>query len=305
MRTLRYAINLRRYRDSHRGSQERYRLMIEHSSDILTLMRTDGTVIYESPSIQRAFGYPPSELAGKNVFDYVHPDDKAAVEQMLRQSRNDSVLGAKTEFRFRASDGSWRYLEAIGSTAVDREDGLIAVVNSRDVTDRVEFERQLISLSIEDPLTGLFNRRGFVTLGTQQIKLAKRNAQELCLLFADVDGLKAVNDRLGHAEGDRALVEVARTLRGTFREPDILARIGGDEFAVLAIGASQANMPAMIQRLRNNLAVAAKDKRYPFSLSFGVVHFDRDNPCGVDALIARADVMMYQDKLRKKARPQI
>ena len=99
-------------------------------------------------------------------------------------------------------------------------------------------QSELSSLALTDELTGLYNRRGFICLSEVQLKLARRSGCDMVLFFIDVDGLKQINDSFGHSEGDNALIRTAEVLRMTFRESDVLARIGGDEFGALAIEAS-------------------------------------------------------------------
>lgn len=157
---------------------------------------------------------------------------------------------------------------------------------------------QLRALSLVDELTGLYNRRGFLTLAHQQSKLANRTKKEMLLLFADLDNLKWINDTQGHHEGDLALLEIAKIMRETFRESDIIARVGGDEFAVLAMGAGVENAEILITRLQENLEAhnAHRNRDYSPSISVGVAAYDPRRPCSVDELLARADRSMYEHK---------
>lgn len=152
---------------------------------------------------------------------------------------------------------------------------------------------KLRDLSLTDELTGLHNRRGFFALAAQQLKLARRNSQQALLLFADIDGLKQINDRFGHAEGDTAIKRVAEVLKRTFRESDVAARLGGDEFAVLANEATGESEDEILRRLHEE---AARDTRYPLSLSVGVTRFDPQNPATLEELLNSADRAMYQVK---------
>jgi diguanylate cyclase (GGDEF)-like protein/PAS domain S-box-containing protein len=300
---LRYAINLHHTEETLKKSEERFRVLIENSSDIITILASDGTVLFESPAVERVFGYHSKELVGRKIFEFVHPDDREYVEENFKKAIKHRILNQRIEFRFRHTDGSWRIIEAIGSTTLDETHGLIAVVNSRDVTERVQLEEQLLSLSLDDQLTGLLNRRGFLSFGVQQLKLAKRTKQEICLLFADVDRMKEINDTYGHQHGDKTLVEVAQILRETYREPDIIGRLGGDEFAVLAIGAAEANAVTLVSRLHARVQArnAQKDHRdQPISLSMGVVHYDPAHPCPIEELLSRADTLMYEHKRFKR-----
>lgn len=166
---------------------------------------------------------------------------------------------------------------------------------------REKLEEALI-LSINDSLTGLYNRRGFLSLTEQQLKLSDRNKRGVQLYFADLDGLKWINDTLGHEEGDKALSEVAAVLKETFRTSDIIARMGGDEFAVLAIDTTEVNYEIFTTRLqslidtRNNQG----NRRYRLSISLGCSYYDPENPCSLNELIARADKLMYEQKQSKK-----
>jgi diguanylate cyclase (GGDEF)-like protein len=164
--------------------------------------------------------------------------------------------------------------------------------------ERRRVEEVLRTLLLVDDLTGLYNRRGFLTLSQQQLKTADRMKIRMALLFADFDHLKRVNDTLGHPEGDRALIEIANVLKETFRESDIMARIGGDEFVVLAIESDGAPAEILATRLKENLEArnANGDRQYELSLSVGTARYDPERPCSIDELLTRADRLMYEQK---------
>jgi diguanylate cyclase (GGDEF)-like protein len=161
-----------------------------------------------------------------------------------------------------------------------------------------ETHEKLRDLSLKDELTGLLNRRGFLVLVEQQIKIAKRQGRPALLLIGDVDRLKAINDTQGHAVGDAALIEAASILKGTFREADIVARIGGDEFAVFQVESIDRGAGKTIARLRANLAKrnAARPGDYALTMSVGAVSCDPDTAFSFEQLIAQADDDMYRDK---------
>lgn len=162
---------------------------------------------------------------------------------------------------------------------------------------------QLRALSLSDGLTGLLNRRGFMRMAQHQMKLANRTKSEMLLLYADFDHLKQINDALSHREGDRALIKVANILKETFRESDIIARIGGDEFVVLATEASGDNAETILRRLQQKLDAhnAKSDQRCKLSLSVGIAHYDPERPCSIEELLHRADTAMYEQKKAKQA----
>ncbi len=158
-------------------------------------------------------------------------------------------------------------------------------------------DRELRSLALTDDLTGFYNRRAFLALATQQLRVAIRKSQGLLLFFADVDYLKEINDTWGHREGDLALVRAADALERTFRNSDILARLSGDEFAVLALEASSQHEDVILRRLERNLKASnAGESRYELSLSVGAARFDPMNPVSLGELLTRADQAMYGQK---------
>jgi diguanylate cyclase (GGDEF)-like protein len=157
--------------------------------------------------------------------------------------------------------------------------------------------RELRYLAITDDLTGLYNRRGFLASATHQLKVAQRNGQDLLLFFCDVDNLKRINDSCGHREGDLALIRAADALEQTFRESDLLARFGGDEFAALATEAGQ-NQEVILSRLEENLQKSNADESHAsVSLSVGLARFDPKCPTSLGELMSRADRAMYDYKI--------
>ncbi len=180
----------------------------------------------------------------------------------------------------------------------------ISVVSIHEVTDRVRREEQLRALSDLDPLTGLLNRRGFLKTAQRQLSLARRKKWSMTLFFLDLDGLKYINDSHGHVEGDQALVETAKILQKTVREPDIIGRYAGDEFAILAFETQRksAGGDQISIRLRKRLA-AYNARRTPskkLSLSIGLAHFDPKKPVSIEELIDEADIKMYEEKRTKR-----
>ncbi len=164
-------------------------------------------------------------------------------------------------------------------------------------------DRELRSLALTDDLTCLYNRRAFLALAGQQLRVARRNAQGLLVFFADVNGLKEINDTYGHREGDLALIRTADALEKTFRNSDVIARLGGDEFAVLALEASCENRETILRRLEKSLnGSSTEESRYVLSLSIGMARFDPKHPVSLGKLIASADEAMYEEK---KNRPSL
>lgn len=172
----------------------------------------------------------------------------------------------------------------------------------RFAIERHSKKLELESLSLKDDLTGLHNRRGFLILGEQMAKVARRQRAGFLLLFMDLDRLKAINDTFGHAEGNRALVEAADVLRSCFRQSDIVARLGGDEFAAMTLDPTDASEPAMRARLDAALAsVNAKpDREYPLSFSVGIQACVPDGT-PLETLLSQADARMYEHKKHRRS----
>lgn len=160
-------------------------------------------------------------------------------------------------------------------------------------------------MATTDPLTGLCNQRGFFELARQQQKVAERAHRHMALLYLDVDNLKQINDSLGHAVGDEALIATAQVLNETFRDSDIKARMGGDEFVVLMLGVRGADMEICTdttERLQDRLDAYNEqvDHDRRLSISMGMALWDPEDPRPLDELVATADAAMYRAKRRRK-----
>ncbi len=165
-----------------------------------------------------------------------------------------------------------------------------------------KMQERLRALSFTDDLTGLPNRRGFFAFAQQEMKMALRTNQKMVVLFADLDDFKAINDTWGHDAGDEALVRTSSIFRETFRDSDIIARMGGDEFAVLLIDAQEKSFVAANERLQKCISRynARRDGSFRLSVSVGMAVFDPERPQTIDELLKLADDQMYGEKQRKK-----
>jgi diguanylate cyclase (GGDEF)-like protein len=165
-------------------------------------------------------------------------------------------------------------------------------------------EEALRSLAFIDELTGLYNRRGFLSIVEKQFKIFKRNKTNAIVLFADVDYLKHINDSFGHQEGDRALIDTASILKQTFRESDVIGRLGGDEFAVLAQVGDVSSTKKLMVRLRaqTRLFNEANNRAYKISLSTGVVSYFPESKNSIEELLSFADQFMYVHKRGRKSK---
>jgi two-component system, cell cycle response regulator len=152
---------------------------------------------------------------------------------------------------------------------------------------------------LRDDLTGLHNRRGFMALAAQHLRCARDMGQPMVMFFADVDGLKSINDRFGHGEGDRALVRAAACIKQTFRKFDLTARLSGDEFVALTVEVPGRSTEAICRRLQSKLAHCSGPE-YKLSLSVGVAHFDPSSPVTLQELMTQADAALYRHKRRDR-----
>jgi diguanylate cyclase (GGDEF)-like protein len=161
-------------------------------------------------------------------------------------------------------------------------------------------QRTLLQMALRDDLTGLHNRRGFTALATRHLRWARDTGQHMAMFFADLDGLKLINDRFGHAEGDQAISLAAACIKETFRKFDVTARLSGDEFVALIMEEPGRSAETICRRLHMNLAEGAgADSPYKLSLSVGVSHFDPGAPVTLQELMKQADTALYQHKRKK------
>jgi diguanylate cyclase (GGDEF)-like protein/PAS domain S-box-containing protein len=298
-----------------RVSEKRYRVLVEHLPVGVYRTTPDGTFIEANPALARMLGVQmPAGLLSYNVEDfYVKKEDRS--EHLKKLAGRPRYF---TEFELRAADGRKFWVRDY-SQAVKRADGKILFFDGilLEITERKRAEKRLKqalqklragnekleSLSLTDDLTGLNNRRGFFTLGQQQMKIAKRLRKDVFLLYLDVDDLKQTNDTFGHPAGDHVLEAVATILRQTLRDSDIIARIGGDEFAVLAMRSKQGGEKILLGRLEEKIRSHNLDnpKRFHVSLSMGLVFYDPRKFSSLEDFLAHADYLMYQQKRSKAA----
>jgi two-component system, cell cycle response regulator len=166
---------------------------------------------------------------------------------------------------------------------------------------RLGLQRTLLQMALRDDLTGLHNRRGFIALATQQLTWARDSGQHMVMFFADLDGLKWINDRYGHGEGDRAISLAAACIKETFRKFDVTARLSGDEFVALIMEEPGRSAETICRRLQMNLAdCAGTESPYRLSMSVGVAHFDPDKPVTLQELMRQADTGLYEHKRKNR-----
>ncbi|MBN2085231.1 MAG: diguanylate cyclase [Anaerolineales bacterium] len=269
--------------------------LLARLSDGVVVMDGQARVVDANPEARRIFGWrelPVDQSVGARMDRWIDPALFSAMEKPVKQEIRLDKEGSPVYYEMMISPLSGNEKQKVGYLVV-----------AHDISERKETEQELRELSLADELTGLNNRRGFTMLADQLIRVALRMKLDALLFYLDLDGLKWINDNLGHAAGDRALVETGELLKKSFRSADILARLGGDEFVVLAIESAENSDPTMLARLEERLQSqnARPGRDYELSLSIGTARFEWEKPSSIESLMDEADKRMYQRKQIKKA----
>jgi diguanylate cyclase (GGDEF)-like protein/PAS domain S-box-containing protein len=287
-----------------RRSDQRFRSLLQNSADVNLIVDASGRVVYESPAIERVLGIAPEAHVGRPFTAALHPEDVAWAERALHDvlAQPDSEL--TLELRMRHLDGSWRHMEVVLRNLSDDPAVGGVVVNHRDITTRKELEAELTQRAFHDSLTGLANRALFADRLAHALARARRTPDRLAVLFIDLDDFKTVNDSLGHAAGDALLVQVAARLATGVRPGDTLARMGGDEFAVLVEDDVEDDSPAVIARrllatLVDPFSVEGTEMFVHASVGIAVT---TARGTSADEVLRNADIAMYTAKARGKDR---
>jgi diguanylate cyclase (GGDEF)-like protein/PAS domain S-box-containing protein len=290
---------------STRLSEDRFRSLIQNSSDATLVIDEEGICTYVSPAIRPLLGIDPQDLIGTRPTDIVHPDERQRVRDRLGTALQQSPDNVLIQFRMGCRDGTWRDVEAVVSNQLDRPSVAGYVANVRDITERKEFEALLAHRAVHDPLTGLANRQLVLDRAEQMLARSRRTGAQVAAYFIDLDNFKDANDSLGHEAGDRLLQAVAGRFAGILRADDTVGRLGGDEFVVLAEGASLTVGPERVaERLREALRQPFRVQGYeglPISVtaSIGIAAGPRPS---AQELLRDADVALYQAKAEGRDR---
>jgi diguanylate cyclase (GGDEF)-like protein/PAS domain S-box-containing protein len=283
-----------------RRSEERIRALVEHSSDVVSVLGTDLRVRWQAASVRRLLGIEPGSLTGAPIASIVHPEDQALFEAFLSASL-DGHAPSTLPARFRHADGRWCDVETVaenrfGDPAIE---GL--VLNMRDISERKAFEDELRHAAFHDALTGLANRALFENRLSHALASGLRDSRPLAVLFLDVDDFKTINDSLGHRAGDELLTGVAARLDSLVRPTDTAARLGGDEFAVLLDGVqnrdeAQEIATRILEALTEQFVI--EDRVLNITASIGIALVD--SSLDADAVLRNADMAMYAAKANGK-----
>jgi diguanylate cyclase (GGDEF)-like protein/PAS domain S-box-containing protein len=287
-----------------RRSEARLRSLVRGSSDVIMLTDASGVIQYASPSSERVLGYTVDDLVETHLGILAHPHDVARLLPFLAATTEQPEQPRRAEWRARHRNGTWLFFETIGTNLLHDPDVQGIVLNSRDVSERRALEDQLKHQAFHDPLTGLPNRVLFMDRLDHALTRRGRRGTSVAVLFLDLDNFKVVNDSLGHRTGDQLLVHVADRLQLCLRPEDTIARIGGDEMAVLLEDIENAEEVAEVasriqQRLRSPVRLENREVFTTVSIGIALSTPEHDHP---GQLLRDADVALYRAKAQGKAR---
>lgn len=295
------AAEMNRRRDLTRRLQESealFRLIADRSGDILIKLSPEGIIRYISPSIMKIGGFSPEQLCGTASIDLVVNEDRAVVTRAHLDAINQPNETFIYEYRARASDGRVKWFETHSTSILDEDGQVSGVVNSvRDVSHRKALERRLQDEANKDSLTGLANRRVFDKMLTTALAERSEGQWAGCLVIADIDHFKQVNDRYGHPVGDLVLREVAAILTASVRATDTVCRTGGEEFGFIVWGLPIDGCHDLCERIRERLEnnpIMTPSGAIPVTISMGMVAIGKF--ASLKDAVAAADGALYQAK---------
>ncbi|MEW6601986.1 MAG: diguanylate cyclase [Nitrospirota bacterium] len=279
-----------------------YRDIVDSTNTLIWRTDTEGRFTFLNPSWEKNYGHKIKDMIGKPFSDF---QVREAAEHYINAFRNcligESVIGHETTCFSKSGDEVDLAINMI--PLYDSEGSVIGTQGTAfDITERKRADELLQYISAKDELTGLYNLHTFISMTEQQIKTANREKKQMLIIYGGVDGMRAINDDHGRETGDKVLVDAANILRKTFREADILARTGGDEFVISTLVASKDHDKLIMGRLKENLDIYNADKSgsLKLMLSFGSSVYDPDKPLSIEEVLSRADEKMHEHKKARK-----
>ncbi|WP_203821502.1 putative bifunctional diguanylate cyclase/phosphodiesterase [Paractinoplanes ferrugineus] len=283
------------------ASEQRFHALVQHSSDVVTVVSPEADVLYQSESVQRVFGYPARSFSGRRLTKLLDPESSMRLAQALRQVAGRPYATTVLELPVRHRDGRSRHAEVTITNLLSDPSVAGLVLNTRDISERKDLQDQLVHEAYHDALTQLANRALFRERVSEALR-TRGPADDVTVLFLDLDGFKEVNDSLGHLAGDQLLVQVADRLRASVREDDVVARFGGDEFAVLVralLTADDAEQVArrIVEVLEQPFGSDTRDIHVQASIGLAAASaLGESEGDGAEQLMRNADLAMYKAK---------
>ena len=290
---------LRRSEGALRSSEERFRSLVQESADVVVLTSAQGITTYASPSLTRVLGHRVEDWIGHAPNVYVHPSDRARLDQTWERLVEEPGSIAREQARLADAQGGYRWCAVVMRNLLHEPAVRAVVANFTDVTGRVALEEQLRHQAYHDPLTGLANRALFTDRLEEALRRSDRDRTGLAVLLLDIDAFKTVNDSLGHSSGDELLMAVSERLGSRLRPGDTAARLGGDEFVVLAeVLAHPEEAMVLAERLRKTLTApfALGGRQVAIRASIGIAMVWPGDQVTGEELLRNADVAMYVAK---------
>jgi diguanylate cyclase (GGDEF)-like protein/PAS domain S-box-containing protein len=284
---------------SLKDGEEKYRSLVESTNDSIYVVDSNYKYLFMNKKHIVRMGFSGNEYLGQEYSKF-HTPEETEIFTAKVNTVFDSGESITHEYKSK-KDGRYFLLTLSPIKKDDAKVNAVTVI-SKDVTDYKIIEEKLHDLSLTDELTGLYNRRGFFAVAGQFLKLARRQKEGTFMLYADIDNLKEINDTFGHKEGDLVLIETANILKRNYRESDVIARIGGDEFVIIPFGTAKDNIGIITSRFEKSIEAynAKSNREYSLSLSYGLAYYDPEKPCSLDELLIQADNTMYEHKKHKK-----
>ncbi|HEY2975620.1 MAG TPA: diguanylate cyclase [Pyrinomonadaceae bacterium] len=299
----RYIAEQKRISQALVESEEHFRNAFDYAAIGMALLSPKGNWLRVNRSLCEIVGYSEAELLVSDFQAITHRDDLGNDLAEIYRMISGEILTCQVEKRYIHKLGHDVWVSSGASLVRDAQGNpLHLIFQIQDITERKRAEAAIHTLSLADELTGLYNRRGFLAFCQQHRSSLHRANKCGVLVYADLDGLKRINDSFGHKEGDRALVKTAELLKETFRSADVLGRLGGDEFTALAAVEPDGGVEKLIARLEQRFEKynALKLVPYKLSISIGVAQLDSDATQSMEDLMALADVAMYENKRAKR-----
>jgi diguanylate cyclase (GGDEF)-like protein/PAS domain S-box-containing protein len=283
-------------------AEDLYRDIVNTANILIWRTDTGGQFTFLNPAWEKSYGYKTEDMLGKPFSDFQVPE---AAEFYINEFRNcligESVIGHETTFF--SKNGNEVHL-VINMTPIHDSKGIIIGTQgvAYDITERKHANELLQYISAKDELTGLYNLHTFLSMTEQQIKAAHREKKGMLIIYIGVDNMQIINDEEGYDTGNQRLIDIANILRKTFREADILARIGGDEFVVSTLVFSINTEEMIMRRLKENIDMynANKTGSSSVSLSFGTSFNNPELTISIDEMLSNAELKMYEQKKNKK-----